>query len=242
MEETGNSNLLEEITRNFRLSYEKSGLTVYIVPGENVRSFMGNGLTISNEDVTLYGTRINLYLPCDGIIYGRQLVQINDELRGLYAVIVNSDCEISIDWKEQGISVNLQLRADEALVILVRLMRFSRRKIHPDTYATRLMRKLGIEGKLVYSDLNGEIQIFRIKKGIENLGLSNCVNEVMVKVWRLRFDPCAQISQMMNDGTNLLIIGGTNTLSIERYYPALNTWYELRKINGPGNYLVILKG
>nr|KJR72539.1 MAG: hypothetical protein TU36_01475 [Vulcanisaeta sp. AZ3] len=167
---------IKEITKNFRLSYSKDGVVMYVIPREDAKPLMVKGLPTSNEDMILYGTRIILHIPCDGTIYGRHLIQLDYALWGVYVVTTVRDCKISIDWNEQGISTGIDLRDYEALLIIVRLMGLSRRRIRPSSDVLRIMRILGIWGKLLYSDLGREIQVFGIVKGPTYSSQGDCVN------------------------------------------------------------------
>ncbi|BDR92968.1 hypothetical protein [Vulcanisaeta souniana] len=233
---------VEELTRNYRLCYDKAGLTIYIVPRKDLGSLiMGNGLRFSNEDIQLYGTKIILYMPCTGTIYGRYLVQINNELRGLYVLTADEDCEVITQWNDQGINLKLRLVGSESLIIIVRLMRIGKRRIKPSNYALRIMKALGLSGRLLYADANHEIQIFRIDNWLGAWITGPCVSEVSMGPWSLVFDKCGiAINVMDTNGTQALLINGINTIVIKRHYPSLGKWYELNKVIGPGNYLVVL--
>lgn len=130
-----------ELIRNFRVGFDKAGLTIYVVPREDATLLIrGEPYPFNNEDVRLYGTRVTLHLPCSGAIYGRYLVNIGDDVRGLYVVITDAGCDIGILWREEGLDTRMLVRSNEALIVIVRLMRLGARKIKPSGYALRVMR------------------------------------------------------------------------------------------------------
>ena len=233
-----------ELIRNFRVGFDKAGLTIYVVPREDVTQLIrGKSYPFNNEDIQLYGTRITLHLPCSGAIYGRYLVSIDDEIRGLYVVITDMACDIDISWHEEGLSTRMSMRPNEALIIIVRLMRLRVRKIRPSSYALRVMRVLNLSGKLLYSDANQEIQIFGIRAGIIPQSQGTCVNELNVEQWRFTFNKCGFVTEVLNDGNIVaLFINDAGSIIINRYFPSLNKWYELRRVSGFDKYLIVLKG
>ncbi|WP_054854840.1 hypothetical protein [Vulcanisaeta sp. JCM 16161] len=106
------------------------------------------------------------------------------------------------------------------------------------------MRILNLSGKFLYSSANHEIQVFGIGKALtlQSLSLSTCVNDFSIKQWRLTFNKCGFVTEVVNDrDTITLLIIGVNSIVISRYFPSLNKWYELGKVSGFNNYLVILK-
>ena len=169
------------------------------------------------------------------------MVQVNDELRGLYVLTTDENCEVTINWDEQGINWEPYLGVLESLIIIVRLMRINKRRIKPSNYALRIIKTLGFSGRLLYADANHEIQIFNIEGGLSTWVASSCVNEVSVGVWRLIFDKCGFVINVMNtDDAHAFLINGVNTIIVRRYYSSLGKWYELNKVIGSGDYLVVL--
>jgi hypothetical protein len=234
---------VEDLIKSFRVGYDKAGLTIYVIPRENVTSITRDaGYAFNNEDIQLYGTRVILHLPCNGIIYGRYLTHINNELKGLFVVITENNCDISISWYEEGIDVKTHVKSNEALIIIVRLMRIKPHRIKPSSYALRIMRALGLSGRLLYSDTNNEIQVFGIEGGLIPSFQGNCMSEFIIKQWKLIFDECGFIVKVISDNDNILLIGGVNTMVIKQYYPSLDKWYELSRVTGFRNYLVVLEG
>ena len=232
---------VDELIRNYRLGYEKGGLMAYVVPRDDIKPLMVRGVGFSGGSIRLYGTRIIINVPCNGEIYGRYLTQRLNDLLGIYALITNGECRVNVDWEGQGIGVNFDLRANEALLIMVRLMRLGGRRVRPSNDALRIMRTMGLEGRLLYSDVNHEIQIFDVTKGLGSTISGECLNEVTVNDWRLLFETCSQVMSISINGTKLLIIYGTSTMIVSRYYSSLGVWCELRRVSGSGKYLVILK-
>ena len=233
-----------ELIRNFRVGFDKAGLTIYVVPREDVTQLIkGEPYPFNNEDVRLYGTRVTLHLPCSGAIYGRYLMSTDEEMRGLYVVTTDIACNIDISWHEEGLSTRMSMSPNEALIMIVRLMRLRARKIRPSSYALRVMRVLNLSGKLLYSDANQEIQIFGIRTGIIPQPQGTCVNEFNIGQWRFAFGKCSFVTEVLNDGNIIaLLINDTDSIIINRYFPSLNRWYEFRRVSGFDKYLIVLKG
>ncbi|MCG2894735.1 MAG: hypothetical protein L7H05_00705 [Vulcanisaeta sp.] len=237
-----NEEVMGRLIRNFRLGYEKAGLVIYIIPRDDAGQLMVRGEDVSNGDVTLYGTKVMIHVPCGGRIYGRYLSQIGEDLFGTYLLMTNGKCRVRVTWEEQGIDAHFDLRPNEALLIMVRLMRFRRRRAKPSSEALRIMRVLGVEGELLYSDVNGEVQIFGVTRGFEKPTPGGCVNEVVLNNWKFTFNACSQVVSFPANNANVLMIYGADTIAVSRYYPALGVWYELGRVNGPGRYIIVLKG
>ena len=233
-----------ELTKNFRVCFDKAGLTMYVVPREDAAPLiMGRAYTFSNEDVQPYGTKILLHLPCSGAIYGRYLVQDGDYVSGLYAVITDGDCRVGVSWREEGIDTEIHVRHGEALLIMVRLMRLGVRRTRPDNQALRIMRVLEFSGKLLYADANHEVQVFGIVRGHIPQSQGECVNEFSAGLWKFVFGRCGYVVEALNDGyIKALLIWGVDSITINRYYPLLNKWYELGRASGFNYYLIVLKG
>ena len=231
-----------ELIRNFRVGFDKAGLTIYVVPREDITQLIkGEPYPFNNEDVRLYGTRVTLHLPCNGAIYGRYLVNIGDDVRGLYVVITDVGCDIDISWREEGLGTRMPVRPNEALIVIVRLMRLRARRIRPSSYALRVMRVLNLSGRLLYSDANGEVQVFGIRAGLIPQPQGNCVNEFHVGQWRFMFGKCAFVVKVINDNVIALLISNVDSMVINRYFPSLNKWYEFRRVSGFDKYLIVLK-
>ncbi|WP_054854841.1 hypothetical protein [Vulcanisaeta sp. JCM 16161] len=123
---------VEELTKNFRVSFDKAGLTIYVIPKENaVPLTSGLSYPFNNEDVQLYGTKVILHLPCSGAVYGRYLIQNGDYVEGLYLVIIDTECDIGVSWHEEGLSTKIHVKPSESLIVIVRLMRLRPVKLSP---------------------------------------------------------------------------------------------------------------
>ncbi|WP_054842609.1 hypothetical protein [Vulcanisaeta distributa] len=236
---------IEDLIRNFRVGFDKAGLTIYVIPKKDAESLMaGKSYYFNNEDVQLYGTKVILHLPCNGgAIHGRYLVRGDDYVKGLYLVITNMECDVDISWNEEGLNTRMHVRSDEALIVIVRLMMFKYHKAKPNSHALRIMRTLNLSGKFLYSDANREIQVFGIQKIPTLQTQSTCVTEFSIKQWKLVFGKCGFVTEVFNDGnTTALLIIDVNSMVISRYFPSLNKWYELNRVSGFNNYLVVLDG
>ncbi|WP_054854110.1 hypothetical protein [Vulcanisaeta distributa] len=191
----------------------------------------------------MYGTKVILHLPCSGVIYGRYLISNGDYIEGLYVVINDMECGIVVSWYEEGINTEMQVRSNEALLIIIKLMRLRSRKVRPDGHALRIMRVLNLSGKLLYSDANHEVQIFGVEKGFVPQSQGNCAYDFVIKQWRLILNKCGFMTEVLtNTDSIVLLISGTDSIIITRHYPSLNKWYELGEVSGFNNYLVIFKG
>ena len=240
----GESIDIGELIKNFRVGFDKAGLAIYVVPRRDTAQLIrGEFYSFNNEDVQLYGTKVTLHLPCSGAIYGRYLVRINDNMKGLYVVITDAECDVDISWREEGLGTRISMKPNEALVVIIRLMRLRARKIRPNSYALRIMRVLNLSGKLLYSDANQEIQVFGIRVGAIPQFQGTCVSEFNVGQWKFILSKCGFVTEVLNDGSTIaLLISNTGSIAINRYFPSLNKWYELRKVSGFDNYLIVLKG
>jgi len=116
-------------TSNFKVCYTKFNTEIYVVPISNVTQHLQDPY-IESDYVELSDVKFKIYGTDLFRTYGRYLISNGKWLKSIYIITSNRDVEINIQNLRHGIYFKFMLRSDEAIVLMVKLMRFLKAKYH----------------------------------------------------------------------------------------------------------------
>ncbi|GEM_PF-6276205 len=116
-------------TNNFRVCYTKFNTEIYVVPISNVTQYLQDSY-IESDYVELSDVKFEIYGTDLFRIYGRYLVNNGKLLKSMYIITSNRDIEINIQNLRHGIYFKSMLRSGEAIILMVKLMRFLKARYH----------------------------------------------------------------------------------------------------------------